>query len=58
MESVGATLTTIEDAIGSSDLIVAAIPKDFYSSLPANLLAGRIVIDVSNRNSIKRKMEM
>jgi predicted dinucleotide-binding enzyme len=58
IESVGAHLTTVEDAVVGSDLVVVAIPKDFYVSLPVDLLSGKVVIDVSNRNSVHRKMEM
>ena len=54
---VGARLTTVEDAITSSskNIVVLAVPKDFYEKQPLHLLEGKIVIDVSNRNSIYRK---
>jgi len=58
IESVGAELTTISEAITSSDLVIVAIPKDFYNTLPAELLVGKTVVDVSNRNTVHRKMEM
>ena len=31
-----------------------AIPAIFYSSLPVSLLADKIVVDVSNRNKVRR----
>ena len=57
VEKVGARLTTVEDAIKSSsqNIVVLAVPKDFYEKQPLHLLEGKIVIDVSNRNSIYRK---
>ncbi len=51
-------MTTIPEAIAASDLVVVAIPKDFYTGLPANLLAGKTVVDVSNRSTVHRKMNM
>jgi len=35
--------------------VILAVPKDFYEKQPLHLLEGKIVIDVSNRNSIYRK---
>jgi predicted dinucleotide-binding enzyme len=46
------------EAISSSNIIVIAVPKDFYTSLPADALAGKIVVDVSNRSTSHRKMTM
>jgi len=37
--------------ITGADLIIVAIPKNFYTSLPGNLLSGKVVVDVSNRSS-------
>jgi predicted dinucleotide-binding enzyme len=37
-----------------ADLVIVAVPKDFYSSIPTNLLKGKVVVDVSNRTSAKR----
>jgi len=37
--------------VSSADVILVAIPFNFYSSLPANLLTDKIVVDVSNRQS-------
>lgn len=36
-----------------ADLIIIAIPKDFYPSLPGDSLSGKVVVDVSNRTSSK-----
>jgi len=38
-----------------ADLIIVAVPMDFYHTLPANLLKGKVVVDVSNRSTIKAK---
>merc|ERR1712106_1172354 len=38
-----------------ADLIIAAVPMDFYHTLPANLLKGKVVVDVSNRSTINAK---
>ena len=40
--------------VSSADVVLVAIPFNFYSSLPANLLTGKIVVDVSNRNKVRR----
>jgi len=37
------------------DIIVIAIPQPFYHSLPSELLKGKILIDVSNRSTVKRQ---
>jgi hypothetical protein len=42
-----ATATTIEEAT-KADLIVATVPLGAHTSLPADLLAGKIVIDTMN----------
>ena len=57
MNKVGARLVTVEEAIKSSskNIVILAVPKDFYEKQPLHLLEGKIVIDVSNRNSIYRK---
>ena len=41
--------------VSAADIVIVAIPFDFYSSLPSGLLAGKIVVDVSNRATVKRK---
>ena len=38
----------------AADLVIVAVPKDFYPSIPANLLKGKVVVDVSNRATIRR----
>ena len=55
MEKIGAKLIKTEEAIKSSNIIVMAIPKDFYKEQPLHLLEGKTVIDCSNRSSIKSK---
>jgi len=42
-------------SMSGADLIIIAIPKDFYPSLPGSLLSGKVVVDVSNRSSSKRE---
>jgi len=37
-----------------ADLVIVAVPKDFYHTLPANHLTGKVVVDVSNRSSVRR----
>jgi len=44
--------------VGSADVVIVAIPFDFYNTLPAGLLAGKVVVDVSNRNSVKRNGDL
>ena len=38
----------------AADLVIVAVPKDFYHSIPANLLQGKVVVDVSNRATTRR----
>jgi len=40
--------------VSSAEVILVAIPAAFYSSIPLELLAGKIVVDVSNRNKVGR----
>ena len=42
----------------AADIVIVAIPFKFYSSLPAGLLSGKIVVDVSNRATVKRTSEL
>ena len=35
-------------------MVLVAIPAIFYHSLPVSLLADKIVVDVSNRNKVRR----
>jgi len=41
-------------SIAYADLVIAAVPKDFYENLPVKALEGKVVVDVSNRNTSKR----
>ena len=43
--------------VAMSDLVVVAVPKDFYTSLPLHLMKGKVVVDVSNRTTVKAKTE-
>ena len=40
--------------VSSADVVLVAIPAIFYSSLPLELLKDKIVVDVSNRNKVRR----
>ena len=40
--------------VSFAEVVLVAIPAVFYSSLPAALLADKIVVDVSNRNKVRR----
>ena len=55
---IGAKLTSVEDALKSSNIVILAVPKDFYEKQPLHLLEGKVIVDVSNRNSIYRKDEV
>jgi len=61
LTDTGITTTTIEEATANatSKIIIFAIPKDFYDVIVPtiyDLLDGKIVVDVSNRNSVHAKM--
>jgi 8-hydroxy-5-deazaflavin:NADPH oxidoreductase len=45
---VGAEVGTVEDAAKFGEIIVIAIPFAAYRSVPADLLAGKVVIDTNN----------
>ncbi|MBP2547615.1 putative dinucleotide-binding enzyme [Neorhizobium galegae] len=45
---VGAEVGTVEEAIAFGDIVVIAIPLAAYRSVPADALAGKIVIDTNN----------
>ena len=53
----GVRLSGLEE-VGAADVVIVAIPFAFYSSLPAGLLANKVVVDVSNRNTVKRKGDL
>ena len=44
VEKIGAKLVTTEEAIRSSNIIVMAVPKNFYERQPLHLLEGKTVI--------------
>ena len=46
-------ITSLSSA-DTADLVIVALPKDFYHTIPAHLLRGKVVVDVSNRSSVKR----
>lgn len=52
---IGANPRFHDEAIRSSDIVIVAVPKDFYVDLPLDLFEGKVVVDVSNRNSVARK---
>ena len=54
----GAQLLAIVEAIDAASIIVIAVPVDFYTTLPTKQLSSKIVVDVSNRNSMHKKMTM
>ncbi len=58
MEKIGGETRFQDEAVKSSDLVVVAVPKEYYNTLPLDSFDGKTIIDVSNRNSVKRKMEM
>ncbi len=50
----------VDEAIRSSmsNIVVLAVPKDFYERQPLDLLEGKVVIDCSNRSTVYRKEEI
>ena len=56
MSLTGAQSLPIAEAIDAADIVVIAVPFDFYASLPHEKLYGKVIIDVSNRNSMHNKM--
>ncbi|XP_043214206.1 metalloreductase STEAP3-like [Amphibalanus amphitrite] len=55
IEATGASVTTQADAVNSSELVVVCISRRFYDSLPLQLLANKVLIDVSNPDDAVRK---
>merc|ERR1711884_531170 len=49
----GVSLRGLE-SLANASLVVVAVPRDFYHTLPAHLLAGKILVDVSNRSTTRR----
>jgi len=54
---IGVRLCTLSD-LSAADIVIVAIPFKFYSSLPAGLLSGKVVVDVSNRATVNRTSEL
>lgn len=44
------TVTTLKEALEQGEVVLVAIPAEHHDSLPRHLLAGKIVVDVSNRS--------
>merc|ERR1711997_414676 len=53
----GAKLLSTEEALATStsNIVILAVPKDFYEKRPLHLLEGKVVVDVSDRSSIYAK---
>jgi len=53
----GAKLLSTEEALSASNsnIVILAVPKDFYERQPLKALEGKVVVDVSNRSSIYAK---
>merc|ERR1711992_287782 len=53
----GAKLLSTEEALATStsNIVILAVPKDFYERQPLKALEGKVVVDVSNRSSIYAK---
>ena len=56
--AVGARPRFHDEALRSSQIVVAAVPKRVYQDLPLKQLAGKVVIDCSNRDTSKAKIPM
>jgi len=50
----GVKLAGFSTSLPPSPLVVVAVPMAFYHTLPAQHLEGKILIDVSNRNTVRR----
>jgi predicted dinucleotide-binding enzyme len=46
--AIGAKPATVEDAAQFGDIVVEAVPFNAYDTLPADALAGKVLIDASN----------
>jgi predicted dinucleotide-binding enzyme len=57
---VGAHIMKVDEAVrlSNSNIIVLAVPNDFYDRQPFELFDGKILIDVSNRSTVYRKLEL
>ncbi|KAF0300757.1 Metalloreductase STEAP4 [Amphibalanus amphitrite] len=47
-EDADVTVVSTEKAAAAADLLVVCVPAHFYHSLPLDLLANKVVVDVSN----------
>ncbi|XP_037772710.1 metalloreductase STEAP3-like [Penaeus monodon] len=56
LKCAAVTVTTLKEALEEGEVVLVAIPAEHHGSLPRHLLAGKIVVDVSNRppNSPRR----
>ena len=50
----GAILVGQDEAAAASEMIVVAVGRDHYDSLPTNRLRNKILIDVANNTEIRR----
>ncbi|KAG7154631.1 Metalloreductase STEAP4-like 2 [Homarus americanus] len=48
----------LKEGIGLGDLLVVAIPAHYHNSLPVHHLAGKIIVDISNRSPGKQTSEV
>ena len=46
------------DGVIAADIVIIAIPFAHYSSLPAAQLRDKIVVDVSNRDTVRRTSDL
>lgn len=44
----GASVTTVQDAVSSADMVILAVPLHAYQSVEPSLLEGRVVVDLTN----------
>ncbi|XP_063602336.1 metalloreductase STEAP3-like isoform X2 [Penaeus indicus] len=49
LRSTGVQVKALTEALKEGEVILVAIPAEHHDSLPRHLLAGKIVVDVSNR---------
>ena len=49
----GVAVSSLEEAC-RAELIIVAVPRSFYHTLPSQLLANKILVDVSNRATVRR----
>lgn len=49
----GVEVASLEAAC-RAEIIIVAVPRGFYHTLPAPLLANKILVDVSNRSTVRR----